>query len=265
MSESIVGEEARQQGNLWSEASSDWVELQEWKVFPATRRAFDLVAVQPGERLLDVGCGGAGALIEQYERGVVISGVDAASGLIEVARNRMPAANFHVADMTSLPFEDGSFDVVTGFNSFQYPSRPLDALREARRVAAPGARLAVVVWGDVEQCEAATHFVSLRALTNPPPGAPAPLLIDQRIDGFIELAGFDVSDIAVVPCAWDFPDSASALRGMRSAGPVRRVISLVGDAAVDDALRENIARYTRDDGSVHYDNVFRVIVARAHS
>lgn len=264
MSETVLGEEARQQGDLWSQAASDWVELQEWKIFPATRRAFELAGVAPGERLLDVGCGGAGALVEQYARGVRVNGIDAAPALIEVARQRMPDANFDVADMLSLPFEDGSFDVVTGFNSFQYPSRPIDALREARRVATADARLVVLVWGEIEECQAVTHFESLRALTNPPPGAPVPLLIDQRIDGFIELAGFDIVDTLSVSCPWDFPDTASALRGMRSAGPVRRVISLVGDGAVDEALSENIALFTRRDGTVHYDNVFRAIIARAH-
>lgn len=45
----------------------------------------------------------------------------------------------------ALPFPDQVFDVVTGFNVFQYAANPEAALGEARRVARPGALVAVMV------------------------------------------------------------------------------------------------------------------------
>ncbi len=96
-------------------------------------------------RVLDIGCGN-GALLRalgpRVKRGV---GVDASPGMIEAARRGDPAGNFEfkVIDGPSLPFADGSFDVVTSLLSFRY----LDwdpMMNEIRRVLAPGGKLLVV-------------------------------------------------------------------------------------------------------------------------
>lgn len=59
----------------------------------------------------------------------------------------MPQGDFRIAEMEGLPHADGSFDVVTGFNAFQYAAKPVNALREARRVAKRGGVLVIAVWG----------------------------------------------------------------------------------------------------------------------
>jgi len=43
-----------------------------------------------------------------------------------------------IGDMEQLPYDDGSFDAVTGFNSFQFATDALRAVAEARRVARKG-------------------------------------------------------------------------------------------------------------------------------
>jgi ubiquinone/menaquinone biosynthesis C-methylase UbiE len=45
-----------------------------------------------------------------------------------------------MGDLEDLPFADASFDVITGFNSYQFAANPANALREARRVARLSAR-----------------------------------------------------------------------------------------------------------------------------
>jgi ubiquinone/menaquinone biosynthesis C-methylase UbiE len=54
-----------------------------------------------------------------------------------------------------LPLADKTFDLVTGFNSFQYAGNPVVALKEARRVSKPEGRIAIVTWGQPERMEAA--------------------------------------------------------------------------------------------------------------
>ena len=64
----------------------------------------------------------------------------------------MPEADLHVGDMQFLPFEEDSFDVVAGFNSF-FAADMVEALREAGRVAKPGAPVPIQVWGRPEHCD----------------------------------------------------------------------------------------------------------------
>ncbi len=88
----------------------------------------------PAARTLDVACGTG--FLTQHLPGEVV-GLDQSSAMLEIARNRVPRAEFVVGDALALPFLDGSFERV--FASYFYchleePER-LRFLAEARRVA----------------------------------------------------------------------------------------------------------------------------------
>jgi ubiquinone/menaquinone biosynthesis C-methylase UbiE len=107
-------------------------------------------------RVLDVGCG-TGALAAEAARrwrDVRIDGVDASAGMLDIAqreRAALPAIDrdrirYRQAPADRLPYGDGAFDLaLTSFVLQLVPSRHR-ALREIRRVLAPGARLALVTW-----------------------------------------------------------------------------------------------------------------------
>ncbi|MGZ4331583.1 MAG: class I SAM-dependent methyltransferase [Solirubrobacteraceae bacterium] len=63
----------------------------------------------------------------------------------------MPGADLRVGEMEALPYEDDSFDLVTGFNSFFFADEIVEAVREAGRVAKPGAPVVIQVWGPHER------------------------------------------------------------------------------------------------------------------
>jgi ubiquinone/menaquinone biosynthesis C-methylase UbiE len=68
--------------------------------------------------------------------GATVSGLDASTALLEIARERTPAADFRQGDLESLPFEDDAFDLVSGFNAFQFAGDAARAARgRARRLA----------------------------------------------------------------------------------------------------------------------------------
>ena len=131
-------------GRLWGARARDWSDLQE----PMTRRVYDAVfqriGVSADTNYLDVGCGSGLAAQLAAERGAKVSGVDAAENLLAIAQSRVPAGQFRVADLEELPFPDKTFDVVTGFNSFQYAANPDAALAQAKRVAKSG-RCVVII------------------------------------------------------------------------------------------------------------------------
>jgi 2-polyprenyl-3-methyl-5-hydroxy-6-metoxy-1,4-benzoquinol methylase len=108
---------AERWGPLWGARPYDWAISEEQHV-PGYEAALERVAVEPGQRVLDVGRGAGVFLGLVAHRGAEAHGIDASESLIELARRRLPDADFRVGDMESLPYEDDSFDLVTGFTSF---------------------------------------------------------------------------------------------------------------------------------------------------
>jgi ubiquinone/menaquinone biosynthesis C-methylase UbiE len=138
---------AQRWGSLWGARTRDYANLAEGCFRPAYERVFAETEVRPGTRLLDVGCGPGLAAQIAAQRGAHVAGLDAAEASLAIAREQTPSGDFRRGDMQHLPWADRSFDVVTGFNAFQFADDPLRAVQEARRVLAPGGRLAIVVWG----------------------------------------------------------------------------------------------------------------------
>jgi ubiquinone/menaquinone biosynthesis C-methylase UbiE len=133
---------------LWGARARDWADVQEAMVRPAYESVFDRAAIRSGTHYLDVGCGSGMAAQLAASRGARVTGIDAAEALLMIARSRVPGGDFRQGDLEELPFGDGTFDLVTGFNAFQYAGDPLIALREARWVAKRGGTVAIVTWGD---------------------------------------------------------------------------------------------------------------------
>ena len=255
---------AELQGRLWSINAADWAELQEPYMEPAFRAGLDAVGVGEGTRLLDVGCGAGRALRLAADRGADVSGLDAAPGLLDYARRRVPGAQMIQGEIQSLPFPDGAFDAVTGFNSFQYAADPIAALCEAKRVTAPGGRILTLVWSPAEMCELAPHLQSLGALMPPPPpGAPGPFALCGRdaLGEFFASAGLHVADIADVMCTFAYPDTATAVAALSSAGPVVRIAEHAGKEAVQLDIEAFLARHVRPDGTYAIRNPFRYAVS----
>ena len=98
-----------------------------------------------GARVLDVGCGGGYFLHRLAEYGAgECHGIDLMESRIEGARARYPALGWHVGSADALPFEDGSFDLVTQFtclSSIVDDAVRTAAAREMQRVAGDDGRV----------------------------------------------------------------------------------------------------------------------------
>lgn len=106
-------------------------------------------AVTRGEHVLDVGCG-TGVLTRQLTRQVgdtgSATGFDLSESMLGVARAHCPEATFKQGNVTDLPFDDQSFDVVISAFMLMFVPDPETALSEMRRVLKTGGRLVVSVW-----------------------------------------------------------------------------------------------------------------------
>jgi ubiquinone/menaquinone biosynthesis C-methylase UbiE len=100
-----------------------------------------------GRRILDAGCGAGPLFAALRERGAIVTGIDASTGMLEEARRRLgDDADLQVADLASpLPFPDDAFDDVIASLVLHYLEDWEPTLREMRRVLTPGGRLIVAV------------------------------------------------------------------------------------------------------------------------
>jgi len=116
-------------------------------------RLIEPARLEPGESVLDIGCGtGTLAIVAKRRVGPsgVVHGIDASPEMIARAQRKATRAGldvaFEIAPAQSLPFPDSRFDVVLSTVMLHHLPRTgrVDAVREARRVLKPGGRLLAV-------------------------------------------------------------------------------------------------------------------------
>lgn len=105
--------------------------------------------LQPGERVLDLGTGTGIAAAVAGGEGREIVGVDAAPGMLAIARREVPDVTFDEMDFSALRVEDASFDVAIAVHSLLFATDQVATLREWRRVTRPSGRLSLSVPGPV--------------------------------------------------------------------------------------------------------------------
>jgi SAM-dependent methyltransferase len=109
----------------------------------ARRAILDALALQPGEHLLEIGCGGGLLLREALAAGARATGMDHSESMVELASEVAPEADVVLAAAESLPFADDTFDAVAMSIVFFFLDDPVLVLRECRRVLRSGGRLAI--------------------------------------------------------------------------------------------------------------------------
>jgi SAM-dependent methyltransferase len=256
---------AERWGPLWGARPLDWAfnEDQQTSTYEA---ALERVSLRPGDRVLDIGCGVGAFLRLISKRGATPFGLDASEALLDVARDRTPDADLRLGDMEALPYADDAFDLVTGFNSFFFATDMVAALREARRVAKPGAPVVIQVWGAHEHCDLEAMKVIVRPFMPPrPPGAPPepdlsrPGVLERMATeaGLTPETAFDTS------WAYEIPDDDTLARVMVAPAGIATLVGPSQEESVKAAIVEGLAPFRAADGSYRLENEFHYLIARA--
>jgi SAM-dependent methyltransferase len=256
----ILSEAAQKQGRLWGIEAQDWLEIQERKSPVLWNPVMDAAGVSAGTRVLDAGCGTGGATVLAHERGAIISACDASEAMLVIARRRLPAVNFRLADLESIPFPDSAFDVVLAINSLQFVADPARAAQEMVRVTAPGGRIAAVVWS-LDHCEQKAIFDAILALFEKPPKGRGVFALSPPgdVERLFPALHADVSEI---DCPFVYPSLEIALRGQMAAGPSQRVIEIFGREKVEAAIHGALLPFVKESGEVRMQNRFRCVMIR---
>ena len=129
---------------------------------PLAEATLRQVHVPEGARVIDVACGTGivGRLVaEKVGRSGTVIGVDLNGGMIETAKQNSPMTGANVewrqGDVNALPFPDTSFDIAFCQQGLQFFPDKLVALKELRRVLAPGGAMILTVWSAIPPSAAA--------------------------------------------------------------------------------------------------------------
>jgi ubiquinone/menaquinone biosynthesis C-methylase UbiE len=107
------------------------------------RAILEALALGPGDRLLEIGCGGGLLLREAMASGAEAIGIDHSDEMVSLARERAPGAEILLASAERLPFPAAHFTAVAMSVVFFFLPDPGSVLRECRRTMTTDGRLAV--------------------------------------------------------------------------------------------------------------------------
>ena len=215
---------------------------------PCASQLLDLVEPRSGERVLDVACG-TGIVARQAAArvgaGGTVAGADLNQGMLDVAGQvtaDLPVRiDWRRAEAASLPSPDGAFDVVCCQQGLQFFADRLLALREARRVLAPGGRVALAVWRAIHHNPV---YAAIAQVLRRHAGAETAALMQAPFagpgrDGLGRLltdAGFGDVQVRIGIFAVRFASPGELLRAQAASSPLGAPL-----AALDEEVREALA------------------------
>ena len=255
------------------EAQEFWVrEADRWdgtsgRFGDAMLEAADL---EPGQRVLDVGCGAGSTTVEAARRvapnGAAL-GVDISGPALELARERAAAAgleavDFIEADAQVHSFEPGAFDAAISRFGTMFFGDPVAAFANLRQSLRPGGRLAVVAWQGPFESEWTTVAVNVAiAHFGRPPdlgasGGPGPFAFadGDRFKSVVTAGGFRDVTLDAIARPMLMGSDVEDVVGMVAATPQSKGLFAGQPAAKVEAaiagLRDAFAPYARAEGVV---------------
>ncbi|MES2851163.1 MAG: class I SAM-dependent methyltransferase [Bacteroidota bacterium] len=252
------------QGKLWSIAPNYWSKHFEPFFLPLYKKALEQLQLDENNLLLDAGCGSGLFSHMAIAVGAEVIGVDAAPGLLEVARERNPQNNFLEEGLEELPFASDSFHTVTGFNSFQYAGNFTSALAEAKRVLRPGGKLVIGIWDKPQFSEAANVLKAIGTLLPPPPaGTPGPFALseDGKLENTCNSIGLKVVYQTRVACPFLYHSLSDGIRSFLGTGPAAIALNHVSEKKLQQTIANALSPYHLTEEMYYLQNSFILLIA----
>jgi SAM-dependent methyltransferase len=181
----------------WGQGSYEAIAEQ---LLPAAAVVVDTADPEPGETVVDVGCGTGNAALLAAERGAHAVGIDPAQRLLAVAataaEERDLDAEFVLGEAASMPVETGEGDVVLSVFGVIFAPDPKAAAAEMARVLAPSGRMLVAAWvpeGTISRGVRLINEAVAETLGEPAPPPRFPWHEREALIELFEPHGLDVS------------------------------------------------------------------------
>lgn len=239
---------------------------------PVAAQLVKFAGIAPGERVLDVATGTGVVAITAARAGARVTGLDLTASLLDQAREnariaRLPDIVWTEGDAESLPYPDGSFDVVLSEFGHMFAPRPEVAMAQMRRVLRAGGRVAFATWPPEHFVGRMFAFVGRHSPPPPPGVAPppqwgSPAVVAERLSAGFE-PPFFARGTMIVPAL-----SIEHFRLLmeQSIGPIQKLVEgLAHDAEKLSAVRNEFDAMVRpyySDNLVHQDYLLTRATAR---
>lgn len=220
---------------------------------PLAGKFADLIGIQTGMSVLDVGCGPGALTSELIDRvgASAVSACDPSPAFVQECRSRHPGVNLRQGRAESIPFETGTFDAVMAQLVLHFLSDPAIAASELRRVLHPDGVAAACVWDFAEGMQMLRYLWEAALAIDPDtPDEARVLRFGQpgEIAQFLDAAGFQrISEntLTVSSSYADFDELwSSLLAGIGPAGAYLVGCSEHDRAAIRAKMLDNLGSPT---------------------
>lgn len=225
-----------------------------------SERCVELIAPQPGERVLDIATGpGVAAFIAAEIVGPdgLVTATDISERMVEAAgeeaeRRGVTNMAFERMDAEELTLPDASVDAALCVLGLMFPADPQRAIEEMYRVLKPGGRVAVCVWGRRERCGWSPIFPIVESRVE---SDVCPLFFQLGFEGALtgafSEAGFEVRSEERLLRELNFPGDREMLAAVFKGGAVAMAYHRFSDETREEVHREfleYVEPYRRDGG-----------------
>ncbi len=261
----------QEQADYWSaEPGQKWLTHEaalDATLAPVLEQVLAQAALQPGERVLDVGCGtGASVLAVSAQVGAqgAVLGLDISDPLLRRGAVRaagLEQARFLLADAQTHDFEPVSFDALISRFGVMFFADPAAAFANMARALRPGGRMVFAAWASLPKNPFFTIGVEVATarLGKPapmPPGQPGPLAFQDQamVCELLARAGLQAIRTEEVALHLTPPGTSAEVASVLSrVGPTYRIMAELNAtpedaAAIEAGMAERFATMAGPDG-----------------
>jgi ubiquinone/menaquinone biosynthesis C-methylase UbiE len=261
----------------------DHADRHDRQLAPITDLILAAAALQPHQRVLDVGCGSGAMSLTAAASADRVFGLDISQPLVGVARERAAASGidgrieFVVGDAQTFPFDEGAFDVAVSQFGLMFFDDPVAAFTNLRRALRPNGRMVFACWQGLREnewlgpvvraVEVDAEVPDLGGLANG--GGMFAFRHCEEVSDLLDSAGF--REVGVAPVSPNLliggggalDDTAAFLLGL---GIVRGLMNRLDDeqrARAARTIRAELERHHRDGEGVRLGSGVWLVTAMA--